>query len=112
MSLLSSVDFILQGGDFPPFPGSRVLLEAPGAPLESSRKERASLSLTLPVALIFILQGLPWAHAHSLPITIAGGWDALIGVARSHDLLLVEDKVSFSRTMWVFQWKSQVLRKQ
>lgn len=38
------------------------------------------------------------------------GWEfnALIGVARSHDLLGVGDGV---RTTWIFRWKARALRK-
>lgn len=46
-----------------------------------------------------------------MPITMARGWDALIGVARSHDLFGVRNGVTFPRTLWAFQWKQRALRK-
>ena len=45
-------------------------------------------------------------------ITVAGEWDALIGVAKSHDLLGVGGGVSLRRTSWVFQWKAKAMREQ
>lgn len=48
-----------------PLPSPKVLTEAPGAPLKSIRKKRASLSLIPLEALRLILLGLAWLQAPS-----------------------------------------------
>lgn len=79
-------------------PSTQGSPRASEAPLKSSRREETSQSLFLLEAPRLILLGLAWSHAPSKPITVAGEWDELIGVARSQDLLRAGDGVSIPRT--------------